>query len=152
MREITHHQPDDEGSKNLWNVGKLLPDYTMQHPRRQSTSQSPPWEPEISPDCCSLLWWLSFSSQATSHRFKAQPVEINDNIHGCDTRYWKFNPRAFQIRNNDGDLQSSFRVWNLKWDWNYDHVDASHWDHHASVSLHCTITESGFVVAQMKLR
>jgi hypothetical protein len=26
---------DDEGSKHLWNVGKLLPDYTAQQPRRQ---------------------------------------------------------------------------------------------------------------------
>jgi hypothetical protein len=30
------HSPEDGGSKNLWNVGKLLPDYTAQHPRRQS--------------------------------------------------------------------------------------------------------------------
>jgi hypothetical protein len=26
------HRPDDGGSKHLWNVGKLLPDYTEQHP------------------------------------------------------------------------------------------------------------------------
>jgi hypothetical protein len=24
-------RPDDEGIKQLWNVGKLLPDYTVQH-------------------------------------------------------------------------------------------------------------------------
>jgi hypothetical protein len=29
-------RPDDGGSNHLWNVGKLLPDYTAQHPRRQS--------------------------------------------------------------------------------------------------------------------
>jgi hypothetical protein len=38
-----HHQgnqhPDDAGSKHLWNVGKLLPDYTAQQPRRQSSSR-----------------------------------------------------------------------------------------------------------------
>jgi hypothetical protein len=28
------HRPDDGGSKHLWNVGKLLPDYTSQVPRR----------------------------------------------------------------------------------------------------------------------
>jgi hypothetical protein len=37
-----HHQgdhfPDDRGSKHLWNVDKRLPDYTEQHPRRQSSS------------------------------------------------------------------------------------------------------------------
>jgi hypothetical protein len=31
-------------SKHPWNVGKLLPDYTVQHPRRQPSSYSPPWE------------------------------------------------------------------------------------------------------------
>jgi hypothetical protein len=44
------HRPDDECSTNLWNVGKLLPECTNQHPRRQSSSYSPPWELEISPN------------------------------------------------------------------------------------------------------
>jgi hypothetical protein len=35
------NRPDDEGSKHLWNVGNLLPDYTEQF--------STPREPEISP-------------------------------------------------------------------------------------------------------
>jgi hypothetical protein len=41
-----HHQgdetrrPDDGGSKHLWNVGKLLPHYTAQQPRRQPSSTS----------------------------------------------------------------------------------------------------------------
>jgi hypothetical protein len=34
----TSHWTPDGGSKHLWNVGKLLPDYTAQHPRRQSSS------------------------------------------------------------------------------------------------------------------
>jgi hypothetical protein len=33
-------------SKYLWNVGKLLPEYTALQPRRQPSSYSPPWEPE----------------------------------------------------------------------------------------------------------
>jgi hypothetical protein len=37
-----HHQgdewPDDGGSRNLWNVGTLLPDYTALQPRRQPSS------------------------------------------------------------------------------------------------------------------
>jgi hypothetical protein len=37
-----HHRPDDGGSKHLWNVFKILPDYTAQHPTRQSSSYSPP--------------------------------------------------------------------------------------------------------------
>jgi hypothetical protein len=33
--------------KLFWNVGKLLPDYTVLQPRRQQSSYSPPWEPQI---------------------------------------------------------------------------------------------------------
>jgi hypothetical protein len=29
---------DDGGSKHLWNVGKILPDYMAQQPRRQPSS------------------------------------------------------------------------------------------------------------------
>jgi hypothetical protein len=42
-----HQRPDDGGSKYLWNVGKLLPDYTTLQPRRQPSSFSTPWEPQI---------------------------------------------------------------------------------------------------------
>jgi hypothetical protein len=34
-------RPDDEGSKDLLNVGKLLPDYTAPQPRGQPSSYSP---------------------------------------------------------------------------------------------------------------
>jgi hypothetical protein len=44
---LTTHRPDDGGSKYLWNVGKLLPDYTALQPRRHPSSYSPPREPEI---------------------------------------------------------------------------------------------------------
>jgi hypothetical protein len=44
-----HHRPDDGGSKHPWNVGRRIPDYKAQHPRRQLSSYSLPWEPEISP-------------------------------------------------------------------------------------------------------
>jgi hypothetical protein len=39
------HCPDDGGSKLLWNVSRFLPDYMAQHPRRQSSSYLPQWEP-----------------------------------------------------------------------------------------------------------
>jgi hypothetical protein len=42
-------RPDDGGSKYLWNADKRLPDYTAQQPRKQPSTYSPPWEPEISP-------------------------------------------------------------------------------------------------------
>jgi hypothetical protein len=44
------HRPDDGGNKHLWNVGKFLPDNMAQRPRRQPSSYSSPWEPEISPN------------------------------------------------------------------------------------------------------
>jgi hypothetical protein len=31
------HRPDDGGRKDLWNVSKLLPDYTVLQPRRQQS-------------------------------------------------------------------------------------------------------------------
>jgi hypothetical protein len=34
---MNDRRPDDGGSKHLWNVGKLLPDYTEQHTRIQSS-------------------------------------------------------------------------------------------------------------------
>jgi hypothetical protein len=37
----------DGGSKHLWNVGKLLPDYTTGKPRRRTSSLKPSWEPEV---------------------------------------------------------------------------------------------------------
>jgi hypothetical protein len=30
-------RPDDRCSKHLWNVGKILPDYTVQYTNRQSS-------------------------------------------------------------------------------------------------------------------
>jgi hypothetical protein len=38
---------DDGGSKHLWIVCKILPDYMAQQPRRQPSSYSPPPEPQI---------------------------------------------------------------------------------------------------------
>jgi hypothetical protein len=46
---IRAHRPDNGGRKYLWNVGKLLPDYTAQQSRTQPSSYSPPWEPHFSP-------------------------------------------------------------------------------------------------------
>jgi hypothetical protein len=36
------------GSKHLWNISKLLPDYIAQHPKRLTSSYLPLWIPEIS--------------------------------------------------------------------------------------------------------
>jgi hypothetical protein len=64
VASVNFHRPDFGDSKHLWNFGKLLPDYTAQHPRRQSSSYSPPWEPEISPEIRSVSGY-SISKQKT---------------------------------------------------------------------------------------
>jgi hypothetical protein len=43
------HRRDDGGSKLLWNISQYLPDYMVQHPRRQPSSYLSLWQPEISP-------------------------------------------------------------------------------------------------------
>jgi hypothetical protein len=50
---------DNGGSKHLLNVGQFLRDYTAQHPRRESSSYSPPWQPEI---LLSELLWGGYST------------------------------------------------------------------------------------------
>lgn len=42
-----YFQNDDEDSKYLWNVDKIIPDYTAQQPKRQISSDSPLWKPKI---------------------------------------------------------------------------------------------------------
>jgi hypothetical protein len=39
--------PDNGGSKHLWNVGKLLPDYTALQPKWHPSSYPTQWKPEI---------------------------------------------------------------------------------------------------------
>jgi hypothetical protein len=52
-------RPDNGGSKHLWNVGKVLPDYMTQHPWRQQSSY-PSREPEVSQMCtCFGLYSLT---------------------------------------------------------------------------------------------
>jgi hypothetical protein len=54
------HLPHDGGSKDLWDIGKLLPDYTALQPRRQPSSYSPPWEPQILLSGLSYYHWLGY--------------------------------------------------------------------------------------------
>jgi hypothetical protein len=49
MAVFCANRPNVGGSKHLWNVGKILPDYTALQFRRQQSSYSPMWEPEIQP-------------------------------------------------------------------------------------------------------
>jgi hypothetical protein len=60
-------RPDDGGSKDLWDVGKLLPDYTALQPRRQPSSYSPLWEPQILPENTLLNTKLVNRALSTRH-------------------------------------------------------------------------------------
>jgi hypothetical protein len=79
------YRTDDDGSKHLWNVGPFLPDHTTQHPRRQSSSYSPPWEPEVSPE----PWSSSSSSQQSANGPYPKPDEFRPHT-----------PVLFKIRFN----------------------------------------------------
>jgi hypothetical protein len=54
--------PDDGGRKHLWNVGKLLLDYTAQQSRRQPSSHFLQWQPQI-------ILSLLFLHNNFSHRY-----------------------------------------------------------------------------------
>jgi hypothetical protein len=58
--------PDDGGSKYLWNICKLIPDYTVLQTRRQPSSYLPLWEPQIFPN--SIFWKMFDLSQFHCHQ------------------------------------------------------------------------------------
>jgi hypothetical protein len=67
--------PDDGGRKHLCNVGKLLPYYMVQQPRRQPSSYSPSWEPQISGTnvfpCTRIIRSNSIEQRSTSFSAEA---------------------------------------------------------------------------------
>jgi hypothetical protein len=98
LKQIGYHwragdRPDDGGTKHLWNVGKLLPDYMAQQPRRQPSSYSPPWEPEshlVRIACnppeirtwnfpiaehCQPAWWRVFETLTGKTRWVQDPTQ-----------------------------------------------------------------------------
>jgi hypothetical protein len=62
-----HHRPDDGGYKYFWNSCEFLRYYTAQHSRRQSSSYSPPWEPEMSESY--FMFYLSVKLICFMHVF-----------------------------------------------------------------------------------
>jgi hypothetical protein len=69
-----HHRPDDRGNKALWNVGKLLPDYMALQPRRQPSSYSPPWEPQILLEKWKVFCLISVGQWYSIHWNTAEPI------------------------------------------------------------------------------
>jgi hypothetical protein len=87
---------DDGGSKDIWNVGKLLPDYTALQPRRQPSSYSPPWEPLILLIyttviiflCCSTckLQWYKIKLSRNFHWFRCR----KDYLTSQKVKFWTY--------------------------------------------------------------
>jgi hypothetical protein len=94
------YYPYYQGHKSLWNVGKLLLDYTAQHLGRQSSSYSPRWEFEISQYIILSSFPFKSSSRFTNCYFcfgsASFPVEhvqkltrqLNVSYPDCSRRYW----------------------------------------------------------------
>jgi hypothetical protein len=62
------NRPDDGGSTDLWNVGKLIPVYTALQPRRQPSSYSPPWEPHVVLNWTAVIYFFKSVSGYLLHR------------------------------------------------------------------------------------
>jgi hypothetical protein len=84
MSRRTLRSPDDGGGKHLWNVGKLLPDYTAQQPRRQPSSWLNSFSPIIKNGSSSTVdvyeagWNLHKDAELVNHPV---PVEMYRNSH-----------------------------------------------------------------------
>jgi hypothetical protein len=93
------HRPDDGGSKDLWNVGKLLPDYTVLQPRRQSLRT------HRRENLKSYAFY--FISERT--------VDLNDTCISCRTCFW--NNNHYYLLDIYW-LKFNFEL-NLSWAWNW---------------------------------
>jgi hypothetical protein len=83
------HRPDDGGSKDLWNVGKLLPDYTALRTHRRENLKSHWVRQDLSsyvdedirgclPDCGVVLTWVgtNVSEEQTAFIFCTCPIRM----------------------------------------------------------------------------
>jgi hypothetical protein len=79
------HRPDDGGSKDLRNVGKLLPDYTVLQPRRQPSSYSPPWESQILL-CQDVMPWVpNIAAHCTQRTGAISLTDITIRVQGIES-------------------------------------------------------------------
>jgi hypothetical protein len=71
------HCPDYGGSTNLWNIGKLLPDYTEQPPRRQ---------PSCYISSCLYSWVVTLRCDKLVHSYCRQPgcLHLQGSLHSAD--------------------------------------------------------------------
>jgi hypothetical protein len=78
------------GSKHPWNVSQYLPDYTVQHPRRQPSSYSSPWEPEMSTS------WLTPCSKVNFKQLIV--IQTTEDFLICKSGFWTLSIVCISIK------------------------------------------------------
>jgi hypothetical protein len=89
---LRHHRPDDGGSKHLWNVGKVLPDYTAQHSKRQPSSVSSivdKHNKQLPDDGRSLLLW-NLPDYTAKHSRRHLYTRRSENLKSHETFFLSF--------------------------------------------------------------
>jgi hypothetical protein len=130
---------DDGGRKHLWNVGKLLQDYTAQQPKRQSSSHSPPREPEISPCCVFFAVRTKFLNIILITRFilwTVLNIKVHNSLGQKQNRYlltvqWSHHTSLCVITHH----QRSVLWWSLTFCTGVE-VQARWWVHNSRASLY----------------
>jgi hypothetical protein len=106
---------DDGSSKYLWNVGKLLPAYAALQPRRQPSSSSPPWEPQIlqplRPPSTILLCPATFRKCG----FQWLPHNVNKNMSLQDISSSGPPPAVFVFLRRGSSITSMFFLFRAKY-------------------------------------
>jgi hypothetical protein len=78
------HCPDDGSNTDLWNVGKLIPVYMVLQPRRQPSSYSPLWEPQI-------IKWVYILDTKRMEIFRRISSWLSTDNRTCTTLSFKAN-------------------------------------------------------------
>jgi hypothetical protein len=103
--------PDDGDRKHLWNVGKLLPDYTAQQPRRQPSSYSPQWEPEIADTIASEEYTTSiFNPEYGGSMFLRNVGVYLQVLHGVTTQNTNIDNKQNVLQQDGAPLKSVMSV------------------------------------------
>jgi hypothetical protein len=107
------NRPDDGGSKYLWNVGKLLPDYTAQKTRKQPSSYSPPWEPKfsLSSTCLRSTKIDSLFGLQLAQKAYCFSDVLDCDIAGDHTEQWVHATDTIRIAASKSGIKRS--VWDL---------------------------------------
>jgi hypothetical protein len=116
------HRPDDGGSKHHCYVGKPRPNHTAQHPRRRSSSYSPPWEPEISHKCQVFeneVLWKIFLSKTHVRSLQFSIFLLHSEEHNLYrllriVRFVKWGHYMGWMSSSNGEARNAYRILTAK--------------------------------------